>query len=883
MFYKMLKWSACLLLLLVQFSSVYSQRNIYNWRVSVYGGFMQYDGDINLHLNARNLSAPSYGIEFSKFMAGSFSWQLNYLHGTIMGNDRVHDNNNVLQPDLSNLDRSLNFKTDIQDLSMRLAFFTDNNKIFYNSAFVAPYFFAGIGRTNFKVYSDLYYNDTSPYYYYNGGIYNGPEGSNAQEIMQDGVYETNVTNLQTEGVDYSQYAWNIPFGLGFKFRIAERINMDLKGEARYYFTDYLDDISGKYPAESVSPYATNPTGTANEYRGNPDGKNDMTYMVSLSLSWNFGEKKSNFVVYPIQAADHNYNEQLFSAVDTIYADSIVMVTDTVSVDTLITQYIYHIDTIFTGDSVTTTLTKRFDLDTLSMDTLLQTVSYDSVYFEPVYQIDTLISYRDSLLADSSVVQIEYLTYDSSLVDLKAVTVTLDSVLKIVVPNVDTIFSDDGMYIVDFKIMVPEVRIDSSVIDSLLVPVSINKVIARMDTLPIMQESVNIKDGMHMTTDSAYAAQDISNTKDMVLSDEGTNSAMQRSDTTPSLSGKQKVSISPTAFGNTIVVSNDYDTVVIELPYPTSEALETAAYNTSQNAESAKSDKREAQSVVKADDNSAAILKSLNEIKLLIVGGALVGVVGNKNSGKNKDKPEKDAEVDSTFYKQIDSLQSALDMANALNINGDSAYNEQIDSLVTALQMAYAKNAMRDSTILPNYSNDKTEDYAVGGISNDAYNYSYQNAALLNMILVELNAMKKELSDLKNQQSQMSVKTKIDTVFIESKTDDLSALQNAPVKQVIYYETGKSRPDANELADLEIFIATLKNDKTLSVKISGYADKTGSAAANKTLTQSRANYIKDYIVQKGISSDRVVAVGYGDTFSAPGADKLSRRVEIEMIR
>jgi outer membrane protein OmpA-like peptidoglycan-associated protein len=56
---------------------------------------------------------------------------------------------------------------------------------------------------------------------------------------------------------------------------------------------------------------------------------------------------------------------------------------------------------------------------------------------------------------------------------------------------------------------------------------------------------------------------------------------------------------------------------------------------------------------------------------------------------------------------------------------------------------------------------------------------------------------------------------------------------------------------------------MMHKKTARLEISGHTDDAGKKAANKKLSQERADAVRDYLVSKGIEADRIKAVGYGD--------------------
>jgi len=70
-------------------------------------------------------------------------------------------------------------------------------------------------------------------------------------------------------------------------------------------------------------------------------------------------------------------------------------------------------------------------------------------------------------------------------------------------------------------------------------------------------------------------------------------------------------------------------------------------------------------------------------------------------------------------------------------------------------------------------------------------------------------------------------------------------------------------------------------------ICDYTDNVGSEESNKLLSENRAKAVKDYLITKGISADRITAIGYGEL--SPVADNdseegraVNRRVEFKVI-
>jgi len=87
-------------------------------------------------------------------------------------------------------------------------------------------------------------------------------------------------------------------------------------------------------------------------------------------------------------------------------------------------------------------------------------------------------------------------------------------------------------------------------------------------------------------------------------------------------------------------------------------------------------------------------------------------------------------------------------------------------------------------------------------------------------------------------------------------------------------------DSNEAtlkSDAQVVIAKLAGIllilPELNLRVEGHTDSTGDAGYNLTLSERRANSVRDFLAEQGIGAERMVAVGYGLT--RPAADNSSR--------
>jgi peptidoglycan-associated lipoprotein len=81
---------------------------------------------------------------------------------------------------------------------------------------------------------------------------------------------------------------------------------------------------------------------------------------------------------------------------------------------------------------------------------------------------------------------------------------------------------------------------------------------------------------------------------------------------------------------------------------------------------------------------------------------------------------------------------------------------------------------------------------------------------------------------------------------------------------IYYDFNKSniRPDA--AIELDKLVKIMIDNPTIWIELGSHTDSRGNDAYNLALSQRRADASVKYIIDKGISKNRITAVGYGET-------------------
>lgn len=104
---------------------------------------------------------------------------------------------------------------------------------------------------------------------------------------------------------------------------------------------------------------------------------------------------------------------------------------------------------------------------------------------------------------------------------------------------------------------------------------------------------------------------------------------------------------------------------------------------------------------------------------------------------------------------------------------------------------------------------------------------------------------------------------------------------------VYFNTGKATLRSDSFKALNDLVEILEIKEEMKLEIAGHTDSVGEENANLKLSQERAQAVVDYLISKGISSNRLKAKGYGETSpiadnASPEGRQKNRRVEARIV-
>lgn len=111
------------------------------------------------------------------------------------------------------------------------------------------------------------------------------------------------------------------------------------------------------------------------------------------------------------------------------------------------------------------------------------------------------------------------------------------------------------------------------------------------------------------------------------------------------------------------------------------------------------------------------------------------------------------------------------------------------------------------------------------------------------------------------------------------------------RNTVYFPFDLYEPNRVEMAKLDALLESLNTDPDIKVEIDGHTDLQGSSAYNFGLSQARAEFVKNYFVQKGINPQRITVISFGENKleqrctddCTPEIHKANRRAEIVLYR
>lgn len=242
----------------------------------IYGlGFTNFNGDVGapvskglyhshywFHLSS---TRPVFCVGGRYFFYDRLSVRLNLMYGWLTANDH--------EKGAAWTGRNLNFRTPIIETSSQIEFSIIKEKRKRNIYYSV--------RHSYNMFSNI--NIPTYVFVGIGGFYFNPKGKYRGDWYSLQPLCTEGQGLPGGGKKYHRIALTIPFGIGFKYKIADYTYLGFEAGYRYTFTDYIDDVGGKYYDTHQIENAYGEEAAALSFRAYPDYNEKPGYTSGGSL------------------------------------------------------------------------------------------------------------------------------------------------------------------------------------------------------------------------------------------------------------------------------------------------------------------------------------------------------------------------------------------------------------------------------------------------------------------------------------------------------------------------------------------------------------------------------------------------------------------------
>lgn len=103
---------------------------------------------------------------------------------------------------------------------------------------------------------------------------------------------------------------------------------------------------------------------------------------------------------------------------------------------------------------------------------------------------------------------------------------------------------------------------------------------------------------------------------------------------------------------------------------------------------------------------------------------------------------------------------------------------------------------------------------------------------------------------------------------------------------IQFKYSRAALNSNAVAALEHVLAELRQQPAMIIEVSAHTDHEGTALGNLTVSQARAEVIRNYLLSQGIEAKQVQAKGYGSARpvveQGTANSQQNRRIEITVL-
>jgi outer membrane protein OmpA-like peptidoglycan-associated protein len=227
--------------------------------------------------------------------------------------------------------------------------------------------------------------------------------------------------------------------------------------------------------------------------------------------------------------------------------------------------------------------------------------------------------------------------------------------------------------------------------------------------------------------------------------------------------------------------------------------------------------------------------------------------------------------------QLDTLRQSLETEAAARAQRDRQEQEAIAAATTRRQQMDAEAA----ALRQQAETASQQAQAANVQAQQAQAAAQQAQASASATRAELEETRRELAERDAEARRLRIQNELARIAsTRSEQRGLIVTLNGG----ILFDTGRTALKPGAKSTLSKIAQQLHTDPSLKIAVEGHTDSVGAAATNQTLSDKRANAVREYLVGAGIPSDHIVAAGKGEeapiaTNKTTAGRQQNRRVEL----
>ncbi|HEV7426397.1 MAG TPA: OmpA family protein [Thermoanaerobaculia bacterium] len=234
--------------------------------------------------------------------------------------------------------------------------------------------------------------------------------------------------------------------------------------------------------------------------------------------------------------------------------------------------------------------------------------------------------------------------------------------------------------------------------------------------------------------------------------------------------------------------------------------------------------------------------------------------------------------------QLDTLRQSLESEAAARAQRDKQEQEAIAAAQARRQQADAEAA----ALRAQAENAAQQAQAAQAAAQQATAQAQQANAQAQQAQAAAQSAQTQLEETRRQLAQSDAETR--RLRIQNELSRIASTRSeqrgliVTLNGGILFDTGKTSLKPGAKSTLSKIAKQLATDPSLKIAVEGHTDNVGSTATNQSLSEKRANAVRDYLVSAGISGDHITADGKGEespiaTNKTAAGRQQNRRVEL----